>query len=68
MIYQEMFINEKGQVDFRNTSLTQWISNIVWKQSGWIHSVINRKGTAAFYDLYGGQVVKEIHNIYKNAK
>ena len=67
MIYQEMFINEKGQVDFRNTTFEPWLENVNWKNNGWIHSVINRKGTAAFYDLYGHDVVKQIHSIYRQS-
>jgi len=31
----------------------------------WIHAIINRKGEAAFYDLYGAEVVKALHEIYK---
>ena len=62
MIYIEMFINEKGQMDFRNITLNQWLVNENYKVHGWIHEVINRKGECAFYDLYGGAVVKEIHN------
>ena len=65
MIYQEMFINEKGQVDFRNITFEAWLDKLAWQKWGWIHSVINRKGTAAFYNLYGHEVVQQIHNIYK---
>ena len=65
MIYQEMYINEGGKVDFRNTTLEQWLENVNWKLHGWIHAVINRKGQSAFYDLYGAETVKEIHKYYK---
>ena len=61
MIYQEMYINN-GKMDFRNITLEHWIDNMNWKLHGWIHFVINRKGKAAFYDLYGHEIIKQIHN------
>jgi len=64
MIYQEMYI-ENGHISFRNTTLEQWLENVNWKQHGWIHHIINRKGRSAFYDLNGAETVKQIHKIYK---